>query len=353
MTGDDLAAVVDIAAEHRVTGSVTMALREAGRELPDDLAELGAASTVAHLQTLRALAEVADVFGDAGVRWAVVKGPAVAERWRASSSVRTYDDLDLLVDPISLSTAVDALVSMGYQHRNHNWEGFRKLGVGEVPLDDGRVVIDLHWHLIGLAEPRRQLRLPTSQLLDRSVLIQVGGRSYPTLDDADTLVHLCTHAALAGAQSLVQLMDVNLVARSVCVPTALERAEQAGAGRLAVVVLDRSEQVFGRSHTPSLADSICDDHTWRWLNQTVDRTWARLRPGSWTPFPGSLARAGRTTRPATARAVWAALLASARAKVGARTVMTPGGPLDWEWRDGDDSTRARFFREVESGRYGE
>lgn len=347
-----LAQLIDLAADHRVTGSVVQALRDAGRDLPRPLERANNAVTTNHLRSLGALERAGRALDGAGIRWIVVKGPALAARWALGATARGYHDLDLLVDPGSLHKAVETLRAAGFEHRNRNWEGFRERGVGEVPLDDGAVVIDLHWHLLGLAEQRRAVHLPTSQMLDRSVPIQLGRVSARTLDDADTLVHLGVHHAFAGARYLVQLMDLHLMAREVDRDVVLSRLHAAGATRLVGTALDRAERLFGPVGLDFVAAEIVRDPVWLGLNRAVDRAWALTRPGASTPFPGALIATGRADRGATARAIAASVVSSLRSRVGATTVVSKGGPLDWEVDAGGRVAYEQFLDEVSSGTYG-
>jgi hypothetical protein len=352
LDGSMLDRVVDLAIDHKVVGSLVVALRHADREVPPALAHIDDAAMVNHLRSMAALKKAARALDDQDVRWAVVKGPVMASRWPHGATQRGYNDLDLLVDPSSLRRAIDALCAAGFDHRNHNWEGFRILGVGEVPLDDGNVVIDLHWSLLGLTEHRRSLHLPTGELLARSVPIEVGQLTVPTLDVTDTLVHLGVHHALAGARYLGQLMDIHLVARLVDPGTVLERSQRAGATRLVGVTLDRAERLYGPIAPGGLGPRLVHDRAWLGLNRAVDRGWRTTRRRASTPFPGALIATGRSDRPTTARALASKVAFWARGRIGARTLVSEGGPLDWQVDAGGSATYERFLDEVAQGRYG-
>ena len=349
---EQLDRLVDAALDHRVAGSLSIALRDAGQPLPDRLLAASQLAGVDHLRTRRAIEQVADVLAGAGVRWAIVKGPVMARRWPHGVAERTYEDLDLLVAPHELRAATEALGTAGFEHRNSNWAGFRQLGVGEIPLDDGRVVIDLHWHLVGLSAQRAQVELPTLDLLDRGVEVDLGGTTVRTLCDVDTLVHLCCHDALAGAQSLMHLRDVHLVASQLPDRAVRDRLVETRTARLAAVVLDRVERTFGQLGAAPMSSSVTGDTGWIALNRLVDRVWAATPAAGWTPYPGALAGAGRSTLPATLRAAVDDLSESVRAHLGRPTLVSPGGPLDWTVQAGGDAERERFFDEVASGRFG-
>jgi hypothetical protein len=349
---EQLDRLVDTALDHRVAGSLSIAWRDAGRALPDRLLAATQLAAVDHLRTRQAVDQVAQVLGAAGVRWAIVKGPVMARRWPHGPAERTYDDLDLLVAPQQLRAAAEALTNAGFRHRNSNWRGFRQLGVGEIPLDDGSVVIDLHWHLVGLGAQRSQVDLPTLDLLERGVEVDLGGTTVRTLCDVDTLVHLCCHDALAGAQSLMHLRDVHLVASELPDRIVRDRLIETRTARLAAVVLDRVERTFGQLGAAPMSSSVTGDPGWIALNRVIDRLWAATPAAGWTPYPGALAGAGRSTARATFRAAAHDLAESVRAHLGRPTLVSPGGPLDWTVQAGGDVERERFFDEVAAGSYG-
>lgn len=344
--------LAEAAIGHRVAGSLAAALRDAGVDQPDLLRAAIAASSADHLRIMRALARIAPALEDAGLRWAVVKGPALAARWPGPATARSYQDLDLLVDPRSIRDAVAVLESLGFEHRNHNWTGFEQLGVGELPLAADDVVIDLHWHLVGLLRDRRTVNVPTAEMLDRVVPLDLAGTVVPTTSDLDTLVHLCLHDALAGVQSLVELRDLHLVASAVSATEARRRLAEARVGRLAAVALDRAERTFGPLGPTRMSAALTGAPGWILVNRAVDEVWSALRPSAWSPFPGSVARAGRSSLKDMAVAVVSELRRSAAVRLGRPTVVSPGGPLDWTVDAGGPAGRERYFDAVVSGRFG-
>lgn len=346
---DDL---TDLAIRHRVVGSLGAALRAERLDLPSRLRTALAAATTDHLRVMRSLARIAPVMSDAGIDWAVVKGPVLAARWPDPATARSYQDLDLLVAPHQLRSAIEVLGRLGFRHRNSNWTGFRTLGVGELPLDDGETVIDLHWHLVGLGTNRTHLRLPTVQLLQRAVAVHLPTTTVPTLAPADTLVHLCVHDAIAGARQLVELRDVHLVLAEVDPQVVRAALSDAGAQRLASATLERAQRLFGTPGPGSAATQLTGVRAWILLNRAVDALWASGRGSSWTPYPGAVAGAGRPTARATATALVERLGTSAAARLGRPTVVTPGGPLDWSVDAGGDAERERYLDDVEAGRFG-
>ena len=336
-------ALAELSAVHGVSGSLALALEAAGMEIPEELQRSVEWARLVHLQTTRALGTVAGVFDSAGVRWAVLKGPALAMLWDHGTVTRTYDDLDLLVDPGDLPLAASELERVGFSHRNRNWAGFRELGVAEVPFDDGSVVIDLHWNVVALATQRRHLRFDTAAMLDRSVTSNLGGVEVRILHPLDMFAHTCTHAALAGARRLRMLRDVHLTASRVAPAGAAARVSESGVSRLSAGVLGRAVNVFGPAVEPGSqgrglgSGSALGHRGWVGLSGFVDQAWSRLPGSRHLTYPGAVIAAGRDGTASTLAAMAGLLTATLRSRVGLPNIESEGGRLDWNVEDPPDA----------------
>jgi hypothetical protein len=142
---------------------------------------------------------------------------------------------------------------------------------------------------------------------------------------------------------------VQVVASKVDWPAAVERMRGIGMDRLASTAIDRVERLFGplsgQAHAAALGHP-----GWRGLNTAVDATWSVTTRAK--PFPSVLMSAGRATRTATAEEMVRQLVTSFRRHTGLRTLTSEGGPLTWSHAAGGPAERDRYFRDVESGRYG-
>ena len=108
------------------------------------------------------------------------------------------------------------------------------------------VLVDLHWSMINMASRRRLFDIPTRELLERRRTLPLGGQEVWALEPADALVHGCLHAALAGANKLIYLLDVDMLARSVTDwDEVVARAQSWGAQAQTALVLARTSRVLG------------------------------------------------------------------------------------------------------------
>ena len=249
-------AVLRMARFHGVMAMLFDGLRAAPGVPPallEPVTALYEAAVHRHLRGAWDLARVGRAIDGAGVRWAVVKGPAAVELLYGGGGGRTYADLDILVDPRGFGPAIEALEAAGLVMLDRNWAVVRREMRGEVHLRgaDGPEV-DLHWHLVNMY--RGRMRVPTAELLDRAVAVSLAGVPARTLDPADSLVHLCLHAALAGADRMVWLKDVERATalRPPDWDVLVERAARWRVGAPVGLVLARSAGWLGAGVPPTV-----------------------------------------------------------------------------------------------------
>ncbi len=144
---------------------------------------------------------------DAKVPYAVVKGAAIRERLYPDPSLRSADDIDLLLDPEHLATAIQALTANGFLLQPDR----RNLS-HEVMLHDDYTTIDLHWHIL---RPGR-CRIDLSRKLLDTLKFQ---EPFPVLSgDADLLVML-VHPAITNyingrTSKLIRVIDLDRMLRT-------------------------------------------------------------------------------------------------------------------------------------------
>lgn len=203
-------AVVRLSDYHGVGGFVYERLRAIDPQ-SSIVAELHAGFESAvrnHLLALWELRRLQPRLDEAGLRWAVVKGPAVVETLhRASPGRRSYFDVDLLVEPAQFVQAIRTLERFGARVLDKNWKLLHDEMRGDVHLLlPAGVPLDLHWDLI--RKDRGPMHVRTGDVLSRSDRIAVGDAPIPILAGTDALLHLALDAALAGGDRLMPLKDI-------------------------------------------------------------------------------------------------------------------------------------------------
>lgn len=267
----DWVAVGDLARQH---GVASLLYWQAGHHIPAKVREgLQRDFYVAAARAMvaeRRLASVLETLEAASVPALVIKGPAIAA-WYPDPALRPYGDLDVLVPRTQLDEAVGALEGLGY-HCTYSRAWSLEYGY-DVPMarDDGRSVVELHWRLdysegVG--------HLPVKDLWERAVPCPLGGQAGLQLEAVDTVLHLCSHAAIKhrahlGLRPLCDLTQITREWESVEWKRLARRASDYGLARPVYLMLALAQQALG-------------------LAVPVEVMSALLPPGS-TPLPPNLA----------------------------------------------------------------
>lgn len=202
----DLQATSSTLAEHGFALFASWRLREA---LSDEVrSALKAAARPYLLATMRAddlASKVTTVLAAANVRHVVLKGPALARLWRdrgGPHDLRTYTDLDVLIDPRDRQPADTALATASMQRG--------PVTDGEAAYEDlDGAPLDLHWLLLNDDRLCQRFRLDTTALLDRHV--QWSGWT-GELSPTFTLLHTALHASVSDLSKLSAMIDVDAAA---------------------------------------------------------------------------------------------------------------------------------------------
>ncbi|MGH3354164.1 MAG: nucleotidyltransferase family protein [Nocardioides sp.] len=230
-----------------------------------------------HLRASTAIGVVARTLDD--VPWLVYKGPALSEVAHPVAGLRTYGDIDLLVPPGQLRTAVDRLAEAGWSAvRKVDW--FRlDMVPGEVDLmRPGWESLDLHWSPMLTRELRTRFPVSTDEVVARRTALDLGGVPAWTMDAADTLVHVCYHGAGTGAVKLGYLVDADRAAHRVeDWDAVVARARASGTAGHLLVVLGRAHAVLGTPLPDRLAKDLGLGTGFMALQRMVD---------TWWPVPG-------------------------------------------------------------------
>jgi hypothetical protein len=201
-TGFDPTAVAALAAAHAFPGLVHRGWTELALDgVPGAQEALSALHAVAlsavavNLCRIRELHRAVQLFEGAGIPVLVLKGPALAVQAYGDPHERSYGDVDLLVEPVQAEAAIDVLLRAGYLDRRegrlgrpsserwHDW-GFT--------APDGETLVELHW---GLARPSTYPALAANDLWNRSVELEILGRTVRGPRPEPLLPYLCVHGA--------------------------------------------------------------------------------------------------------------------------------------------------------------
>ena len=278
LTSDRVAASLPVQAKyHRVTPWVHRALATQpalSAHLSEQLLEQQRDSMALHLRTLGTLAKLADPLDSLGVRWLVMKGPALAKLVYKRPELRPYSDLDVLVERRRIADVVSSLEEVGFRLLDTNWALIARTGAGQVHLEDPTGgAVDLHWHVLFDRGSRQIFAIPMAEMLERYRSADINGITTHVFDPVDTQLHLCIHAAQEGADRLLWLKDLEQVARhdGGDWDELVARARRWGVGLLVAVVLSRARTSVGAPIPEEIFEALAPSRAWRRLARDADR----------------------------------------------------------------------------------
>ena len=195
-----------------MTGFLAAAVLEGPVEADEEITETLVAAwqdELAAVVLVEAYAvRTAAVLDDAGVRWRLTKGAALAHLdYRDLLAMRTFGDVDIVIHPEDWDRTLDALRESDFRRPSPELRaGYdRRFGKGATMIDAREWEIDLHRRF---AIGRFGVRSRMEELFERADSITLAGRSIPVLAGPDRLLHACHHLALGGFSELRVARDV-------------------------------------------------------------------------------------------------------------------------------------------------
>jgi hypothetical protein len=341
--GRDLIALPEAATRHGVIGCVHHSLSGIGgvdSDVLDALREGTGVGMARHLNALGDLAALKPTMDDVVGSWLVVKGPVLNETLYERPDLRSYGDLDLLVQPSHFAAAANALIATGARLLDRNWSLLDQTKRGQLHfLLPFGTIADLHWDLINVERDR--LSLPTEGLFDRSRSVTVNGIGVRTLSPEDTLLHLAVHACLSGGDRLIWLKDIERsVAAAIDWDEVVLRARSWRIQRPVSLMLSRAVRSLGAAVPPEVTTSLSRSSVRR-VNTVVDHISPVERAS------GGLSISRIAARAAARGPRWTVAAAGRHAIARVRRDRSPRGtPLEILDPQGGEEERLRFFEAV-------
>lgn len=205
-------AVLDLATAERTIPLLATAIADGALRVSERQA---AQARARHEQAMRlcvllerALLDTTAGLERAGVRFRVLKGPAVAHLDYPNPALRAFGDVDLLVAAADYDRAIDHLQASGARRRYTEVRpGFdRRWGKGACLVAADGTELDIHRTFV--AGPFG-LTVDLDELFAHTEPVTIGGRTIPALDRTGRFLHACFHASLGDRSArLVALRDV-------------------------------------------------------------------------------------------------------------------------------------------------
>lgn len=209
-----------LVARHRVGGFVAMALSACEKDIVPadiraDLSQQGAANLRLSLMQLAEATRLNQQLAQAGIDATFLKGQTLAALayGDAGVGIRHSRDIDFLVAPEAVDSALAILIADGYQPDDplHLRPQFRRSRtVYHLTLSNPHqsMKVELHWRLT----QNRHLMPVGHSLQSRQIVPLAGGTQLPTLSRQDLFLYLCVHGARHAWFRLKWLADIAAMA---------------------------------------------------------------------------------------------------------------------------------------------
>jgi hypothetical protein len=176
-------------------------------QLLDSLKRARHMSVITHRAALNALGRIDPMLRQAGVAYAVMKGPHLYETLYRNSFPRPYGDIDMLVRRRDLDRALRILRDAGYDPVGSGLNQFMmRHGHFHLVLDPvanpGFPKIELHWSLVDRAN---LYRIDDEAVMSRATELKTEHARFGILSNEDTFLYLCLHVVKHGLLNSIGL----------------------------------------------------------------------------------------------------------------------------------------------------
>jgi hypothetical protein len=158
---------------------------------------------------------VTDVFSAAGIKFIPLKGPILSFRLFGDAASRSFRDLDLLVEPSSMSSIKAVMDSAGYREYDLSWPHEKRKqslilkychDISYVHAEK-QLMVEVHWRLLN----RQSLNFKETEYLvkENQSAISFAGRTFTVLNNELELLYLVIHGGVHHWGRLKWLADVH------------------------------------------------------------------------------------------------------------------------------------------------
>ena len=194
--------IVALAQEHSVAPMLYARLQALGVTLPaataQPLRKFYLANVMRNTKLFHEVGKILRALQAAGIPVIPLKGVCLAEAVYGNLALRQIGDVDLLVPPANLATALEVLRTLGYAAAQpFDIEGQRQVCHHMPPLSRrGGATLELHWTIAKRGSNIRLEDTDLDQLWSRAIPSRIDGVQILMLSPTDLLLHLCLHASV-------------------------------------------------------------------------------------------------------------------------------------------------------------
>ena len=313
-------ATAPIIIANRIGPLLVRALRrdDPARSLPETLAGAATDAARASLAVQKHLRNLASAFADRRVGWLLWKGPVVAIQAWGNPAMRSFDDIDIVVEPRDRARAVAAILAAGWRPRDGMSPGQQRWILGgsgayEFERDGESPLLELHWRF---ASGRYPTGVRVGDAMSRAEPLVVDGLEVLVPGPADSLLLAAMHATKHGWSRAEEVLTFDRLHanRPEAAVEAGARARRCGLGDAWRLAMEIRARLLAADRAPDAASPRLDavisrmrrgdgawrpDHRWTlsWLTRDRDRIryglHALIAPTreewKWMRLPGALA----------------------------------------------------------------
>jgi hypothetical protein len=171
---------------------------------------------IAAFETVSEFIRVTDALRNAGISFIPLKGPELSYRLYGDPTIRSYSDLDILVDVAAMNKAAQILEELGYPAETAAWPAGEKLQQNIINHTneflfyntEKQLRIELHWRL--LKTPLVSYSRLEEIVKHNQTSLTFGGRSFSVLSNELELLYLIIHGGIHCWRWLKWLVDIDV-----------------------------------------------------------------------------------------------------------------------------------------------
>lgn len=268
-----------LADQHGLIPLVQLHLTKTTERVPDVWVEriekASRANAIRALFLGNELARILESFQARGISAIPYKGPVLAAQAYGDTSLRQFDDVDVIVPQNDLAAAHEAILALEYRAR-FPWKRDSGTAASRIPGEytyrgPGQALVELHTEFTMRHFP---VRPDFADFARRLVRVSIDGRTVETFRPEDALPIQCVHGAKDFWERLIWLVDLAaLIENSPRMDwdTVLETADSLGARRMLLLGLSLAHDLLEAPLRKPIAERVEADPAVAGLTTVVRR----------------------------------------------------------------------------------
>jgi hypothetical protein len=248
-------------------------------------------NAIRNIQMTQHLLKVIDLFEKADIRSMPFKGPVLAVQAYGDLSMRSFGDLDILINIDDFSSAYTILIENGFLPEPLADSPLKKKLLIRLEKEQKffyqNMVIEVHWNIL-----EKVLSIPLDQdlLWSRAVAVFPFEREVRTLSPEDIVIISCIHGTKHFWSNLIWLADLAYIITQhpeIQWELVFDRSEKMGVLRIVLLGLFLAKEFCGLKYPPAIENRIdrdaiipkLTDSSWINFFEYTGKDWSHKHPG--------------------------------------------------------------------------